>query len=380
MGNSPIIRVLLAHHFPPLVQVGLRAVLSRARDLLIVGEATQPAQIQEQVQVHQPDILVLDAQLPASDLAQLCAALRLSVRIVVLTSVPDEEQLVAYLMCGACAYQSASLTGEALLETIRRVSNGEYLFSSSILPRPTKKQAPLPVPRALRKARRVRSLLTPQEQLVLLHVLRGQGNKQIAQALEVSSMTVKCHLTSVMKKLQVRNRIAAVAVALTRGIISEDEADLALKETALPRRGANDAGENRTMSIEESRKRRQTKKGPRLLPGVVSPPVSDTTRDDAAIRTALESLKTSLALLKRFDLYLPPVCYRELELSLQALSQLIRNRGPQWHMRIEVIRNAVIACRQGNPLQRSWICDRLTVLIEQVMCLDQSVAEAMEAL
>src|SRR5579862_2558726 len=225
------IRVLLAHDCP-LFAAGLRNVVEREEKMQLVGEATELGTLLPLVVATQPEVVLINGSLasclPEANAAEVVAHLRIAGArgIIVFASSREEEELFSFLRSGAAAYVSPTITSTELLTTMRRVAGGEYLITSAALPEQIAGHAqrvprvPLPKPPPADP-----SQITVREVAVLREVMRGQTNQQIGKVLKVSDQTVKNHMTSILRKLQVQDRTAAVVVALRRGLITLEEID-----------------------------------------------------------------------------------------------------------------------------------------------------------
>jgi DNA-binding NarL/FixJ family response regulator len=116
----------------PQFRQEIRAVVEWLGGCIVVGESTIPTEVIEMAQRHSPAIVLLNGDLTASDALEIAWLLRSSVAtvgIIVLTRVPDEERLFQFMKVGANAYKTRTISPEELVETVRRVSSGEFLFS-----------------------------------------------------------------------------------------------------------------------------------------------------------------------------------------------------------------------------------------------------------
>ena len=126
-----MIRVIIVDDDPQF-RYDVRAVLEQSGECIIVGESTYPTEVIEMAQIHHPDIVLLNGDLTACDAFEITCLLRYyvaTVGIIILTQFPDEERLFQYLKVGANAYKMRTISPEVLIETVRRVSSGEFLFS-----------------------------------------------------------------------------------------------------------------------------------------------------------------------------------------------------------------------------------------------------------
>jgi DNA-binding NarL/FixJ family response regulator len=119
----------------PLFRQDLRAILEQSAECIVVGASTHPTEVIEMAQRHSPAIVLLNGDLTACDACDACEIAWLlrscvaTVGIIILTQFPDEERLFQFLKVGANAYKTRTISPEVLIETVRRVNSGEFLFS-----------------------------------------------------------------------------------------------------------------------------------------------------------------------------------------------------------------------------------------------------------
>ncbi|MPZ81932.1 MAG: response regulator [Actinophytocola sp.] len=195
----------------PVVRDGLAAVLATQPDLQVVGAAGTSSAALREVAAQQPDVVLMDLQLPDLDGIATTAAIREHhprTRVVVLTSYDTDADIIAAIEAGAVGYLLKDADRDQLCAAIRAASNGTSALSPAV---------------AAKVLSRMRGehgpALSSREIEVLTAAARGQANKQIAKALHVSEATVKTHLLHIYTKLGVEDRTAAVATALDKGII-----------------------------------------------------------------------------------------------------------------------------------------------------------------
>ena len=126
-----MIHVIIVDDDPQFRQE-IRAVLEQAGECIVVGESTHPTEVIEMAQRHPPAIVLLNGDLTACDAVEIAWLLRSCVEtvgIIILTQFPDEERLFQFLKVGANAYKTRTISPEVLIETVRRVSSGEFLFT-----------------------------------------------------------------------------------------------------------------------------------------------------------------------------------------------------------------------------------------------------------
>jgi DNA-binding NarL/FixJ family response regulator len=213
----------------PLFREGIHAALERMGDCEIVGESTDATDVLEIAQTCNPDVALIDAGLTASDPLEIARQIRHiapRLAVIILTPAEDEERLFQAIKVGAAAYCSRYITPEELVETVRKVSHGEYLIRDDVLSKPQLASRVLKSFRELTieeeeepSNTNVYSPLSSREVEILDYIARGNSNKEIAKSLKISDQTVKNHITSILKKLSVNDRTAAVVHALRYGWI-----------------------------------------------------------------------------------------------------------------------------------------------------------------
>jgi len=222
------IRVIIIDE-QPLFREGIHTTLERMGDCEIVGESTDAADVLEIARTCNPDVALIDAGLTSSDPLEIARQARHIVprlAIIILTPSEDEERLFQAIKVGAAAYCSRYITAEELTETVRKVSHGEYLIRDDVLSKPQLASRVLKSFRELtveeeetNNTKDMYSPLSSREVEILDYIARGNSNKEIAKSLKISDQTVKNHITSILKKLSVNDRTAAVVHALRHGWI-----------------------------------------------------------------------------------------------------------------------------------------------------------------
>ena len=187
---------------------GLALLIGRQPDMEVIASATSGEHAVQLFAAHQPDITLMDLQLPTMSGLQAISEIRASypdARIVVLTMFQGDEDIYRALEAGASAYLLKDTLAEDLVTVIREVHTGNR-------PIPADVAAALAV-------RKVQPSLTPREIEVVQLITEGLRNKEIAVALGISEETAKVHVKNILAKLNVNDRTAVIAVALRRGII-----------------------------------------------------------------------------------------------------------------------------------------------------------------
>jgi DNA-binding NarL/FixJ family response regulator len=202
-----LIRILAVDDHP-LLRKGLAALMNAEPDLKLVAEATNGKEAIDAYRTHQPDVTLMDLQMPGVDGIQAIEAIRREfpqARIIVLTTYSGDVQVVHALKAGAKAYVLKGHVLDDLLDTIRAVHAG-------------KKRIPADVAAELAD-HSIDDPLTEREIEVLRLIAAGNANKRIADELAISEATVKSRITSILSKLGANDRSHAVTIGLKRGII-----------------------------------------------------------------------------------------------------------------------------------------------------------------
>ncbi len=203
------LRIVVADDHP-VVREGLVSIITTDPGFQVVGEAATGRATLSEVERQDPDVLLLDLEMPEGDGIEVIRHLNDAgsrTRILVLTAFDRDDQIVQALQAGASGYLLKGAPREEIFRAIRTVARG----GSTI--------APMVATKLLKKVREEPDLLTPRELEVLQLVGEGCSNKAIGKRLFVSERTVKFHVSRVMAKLGASNRTEAVALARKRGIL-----------------------------------------------------------------------------------------------------------------------------------------------------------------
>ena len=214
------IRILLADD-DTLIRTGLRLILATQPDLEVVGEAADGAAALTQTRALRPDVLLMDVQMPTMDGLEATAknnALDPAPRVVILTTFELDEYVFRALRSGASGFLLKRTPAEDLVAAIRTIAAGEALLAPSVTRRLIEAFAHQPEPREPDHA--LLGELTLREVDVWRHVARGSSNAEIAQALHLSPLTVKTHVTNLLGKLHLRDRTQAVVLAYESGLVA----------------------------------------------------------------------------------------------------------------------------------------------------------------
>ena len=208
-----MIRVVVADDHPVFL-AGLRTVLDAEDDVIVVEVATGGRTAVDAVAAHHPDVAVLDIAMPDGDGLWAATAIRTSdatTRVLVLTMSDDEESVFAALRAGAHGYLLKGAGPDEIVSAVRAVARGEALFGAGIAGRMlahfsrAARNAPFPQ-------------LTEREHEVLGLLAQGLDNAAVARRLAMSAKTVRNHVSTIITKLQVADRTAAVLRARDAGL------------------------------------------------------------------------------------------------------------------------------------------------------------------
>ncbi|MEI9998889.1 MAG: response regulator transcription factor [Verrucomicrobiota bacterium] len=205
--RTPPIRVVVADDHP-IVRDGLIANLTARTGIKVVAEADNGADALALVEKHRPDVVLLDLRMPRMDGLDVAArldALRLPVRVIIMTTFDSAEDIERSLKAGVRGYLLKDAPREAILAAIRQVHQGGMCIPEAI------------AQKAMDAMRRPR--ISPRELEVLRGVASGKSNKEISGELLITEGTVKTHVKSLLKKFGVAGRTSAVRAAAQRGLI-----------------------------------------------------------------------------------------------------------------------------------------------------------------
>jgi DNA-binding NarL/FixJ family response regulator len=206
---STPLRVVLAddHVF---VRDGIKSLLECEANIEVVGEATDGLEALISVEIHQPDLLILDIRMPNMTGIEVVEKLRRSnnlVKIVMLSMHESEEYVLKSIKAGADGYLLKGSSKEEFLKAVHTVSEGGKYFSGDIssilIGQLTNSNSFTEMKQHLTEE----ILITKREKEILTLLLSGKGNKEIAEALDISKRTAEVHRFNLMKKLKVKNLI-----------------------------------------------------------------------------------------------------------------------------------------------------------------------------
>lgn len=217
----------------PLFRQGVADALALEQGFRVVGQAADGKHALELIRDLEPDIAVLDVNLPEMNGQQITHQVnqeKLPTRILLLTGYDDIEQAIHAAHAGAAAYCTKDIHPQGLISVIREVANGKYVIGGNVF---TRRELDEWLEGQMEGARRSYSEpgspfhpLSDREMEVLSCVVRGMSNKEIAGLLGISHQTVKNHVTSILRKFGVEDRTQAVVYALKRGWVKLHDMDM----------------------------------------------------------------------------------------------------------------------------------------------------------
>lgn len=207
MHNPPLRLMLVDDH--EIVLMGLRTLLEGQPGLAIVGQAATAAEAIDRADHTLPDLILMDVRLPDESGVEACREIRArhpEIRVIMLTSHPDDNAVMASIMAGASGYVLKQTRGRALIEAIRTVGAGGSLLDPAITEKVLDR-----VRAAAGSGTNRLAQLTDQERHILALLAEGKTNRQIAEALHLSAHTIKNYVSDILKKLGVARRAQAAA-------------------------------------------------------------------------------------------------------------------------------------------------------------------------
>jgi DNA-binding NarL/FixJ family response regulator len=200
----------------PLIRRGLRAIIDAETDLEVVGEAEDGTEVVPMARKHSPDVVLMDVRMPRIDGIRatelLLAAFDDAPRVIVVTTFENDDYVYDALRAGASGFLLKRVGPEQVVEAVRVVARGESLLFPAAIRTMARRHLGTP-PRVRRWS------LTEREDEVLRLVARGDSNLEIATTLFITVETVKTHVSNVLAKLGVRDRLQAVIEAYETGFI-----------------------------------------------------------------------------------------------------------------------------------------------------------------
>jgi DNA-binding NarL/FixJ family response regulator len=214
------IRVLIADD-QAMVRAGFRMILEMQNDMEVVGEASDGVETIAAVKKLKPDIVLMDIQMPGMDGLEATRRIvelrdEVPTRVLILTTFERDDYIFEALRTGACGFLLKNATPEDLVAGIRTVAEGNALLAPSVTRRVIARFAQKPKPKDYTDSL---SGLTSREVDIMKLVARGKTNAEIAQELFIGEATVRTHVSNLLSKLNLRDRVQIVSFAYESGIV-----------------------------------------------------------------------------------------------------------------------------------------------------------------
>ena len=220
--SDAIIKVLIVDDHV-IVRKGIKALLNEVIDIEVIGEAQDGKDAVDQSQILNPDVILMDLVMPEMDGIKATSKImevQPNIHILALTSYTSDNMVFPAIKAGALGYLLKDSDPKELVKAIRQVYKGEPSLDPSIaekvlheLSHPTE-GPPTPDP------------LSAREVEVVKQVAKGLSNQQIADILGIAEVTVRAHVSNILSKLHLANRVQATLYALRAGLVNLDEQDL----------------------------------------------------------------------------------------------------------------------------------------------------------
>jgi DNA-binding NarL/FixJ family response regulator len=223
------IRIVLADA-SRLTTLGITQVLEKEADMEILAVVTDGEEAVAKTIELEPDVLIIEVDLPLLSGIKATQKVRRElphVAVVILTALEEEQTLFDAIRAGAAAYLHKDCEPKELVDSIRKVRNGQFIINEKIFAKPAVATKVLAEFRELSVygpgSSHVFAPLSPREVQILDNIAQGMTNKEVAYTLAISEQTVKNHMSSILRKLSVNDRTQAVVYAMRQGWIKGPE-------------------------------------------------------------------------------------------------------------------------------------------------------------
>ncbi|MEW6049018.1 MAG: response regulator transcription factor [Bacillota bacterium] len=217
-GGRPPVRILIADDHE-VVRIGLRSLLERFPDFVVVGEAASGVGAVELVDRVLPDVVIMDIRMPEMNGVDACRRIKEKhpeVKVIMLTSYPDDEAVFGAVMAGASGYVLKQVGSTELVDAIHTVARGESLLDPSVTGKLLERVRML-----TSEDQQPHEKLNVQERRILALIAEGKTNREIAEALYLSEKTVRNYVSMILSKLGLANRAEAAAYAVRQKMVRD---------------------------------------------------------------------------------------------------------------------------------------------------------------
>jgi NarL family two-component system response regulator LiaR len=218
MGNQPIQVLIVDDHI--MVRKGIKALLTEYEDISVIGEAANGLKAIELVERLKPDVVLIDLAMPVMEgieAIKRIIAIQPDQRIIVLTSYSGDDKLVPAIKAGAMGYLVKDAQPEELVQAIRDVSAGEPSLNTAIAWKFLRKMS------GAEPTKRSAEELSEREVEVLRLLTSGKTDKEIAEQLVLTEVTIRTHISRILTKLGLKNRVQAALYGIRTGLVSLDD-------------------------------------------------------------------------------------------------------------------------------------------------------------
>ncbi|MFC0627745.1 response regulator [Kribbella deserti] len=223
MTETPVIRVLIVDD-DPLLRAGLMMMLKGAEDLRVVGEAGDGRAVPGLIERHSPDVILMDIRMPNLDgltTTELVRSQPGAPEIVILTTFDADEHVLRALRAGAAGFVLKDTPPAEIVEAVRRVASGQPVLSPVVTRRLMKRVAASGQDQRKARADERLGLLNDREREIAVAVGEGKSNAEISATLFLSVPTVKTHVSRILSKLDLNNRVQIALLVHDAGLLDD---------------------------------------------------------------------------------------------------------------------------------------------------------------
>jgi DNA-binding NarL/FixJ family response regulator len=215
------LRVVIADN-QPMMRAGFKAVLEATGNIQVVAEAANGDEAVAAAREHEPDVVLMDIRMPGMDGIEATRRLPSRQRVLILTTFGLDEYIIDALRAGASGFLLKDAPTQDVVQAVRSVAAGDAVLAPAVT-RQLLDQVARRLPAAVVHTPDALARLTDREQQVLRMLAAGLSNAEISEALVLSEATVKTHVSNLLGKLGLRDRVQAVIYAYETGLIAPAE-------------------------------------------------------------------------------------------------------------------------------------------------------------